>query len=98
MVRMMLWLLVKQIIIFKRDLQMLAMVMVAMAMVVGMDWGVIVMAIVMAMVMVMDMAMADMVLVDTTMERGLQMFHIISISEQLNLVMDMAMDMVMDMD
>merc|ERR1712168_565513 len=98
MVRMMLWLLVKQRIIFKRDLQMLAMVMVAMAMVVGMDWVVIVMAIVMAMVMVMDMAMADMVLVDITMERGLQMLHIISISEQRILVMDMAMDMVMDMD
>merc|ERR1739844_236395 len=98
MVRMMFWLLVKQRIIFKRDLQMLAMVMVAMAMVVDLDWVVIVMAIVMAMVMVMDMAMADMVLVDTTMERGLQMLHIISISEQLNLVMDMAMDMVIDMD
>merc|ERR1719244_1903900 len=46
------------------------------------------------------MATVDTVLVDTTMERGLQMVHIISINDQLNLVMDMAMDMdiVMDMD
>jgi len=98
MMRMMLWLLVKQGIIFKRDLQMLAMVMAVMAMAVGLDWVVMVIAIAMAMVMVMDMATVDMVLVDTTMERGLQMVHIISINGQLNLVMDMATDMVMDMD
>jgi len=77
---------------------MLAMVMAVMAMAVGLDWVVMVIAIAMAMVMVMDMAMVDMVLVDTTMERGLQKVHIISINDQLNLVMDMATDMVMDMD
>jgi len=82
--RMMLWLLVKQGIIFKRDLQMLA--MAAMAMAVGLDWVVMAIAIAMAMVMVMDMATVDMVLVDTTMERGLQMVHIVSIKDQLNLV------------
>merc|ERR1719495_3019536 len=43
------------------------------------------------------MATVDTVLVDTTMERGLQMVHIISINDQLNLVMDMATDMVMGM-
>jgi len=98
MTRMILWLLVKQRIIFKKDLQMLAMVMVAMVMVMDLDWVAIVMVIAMAMAMVMDLAMVDMVLADTTMESGLQTVQIISINDQLHLVMGMAMDMVIDMD
>ena len=98
MMRMILWLLVKQRIMFKKDLQMLATVMVAMVMVMDLDWVAIVMVIAMAMVMVMDLAMVDMVLEDTTMESGLQIDKIIFINDQLHLVMGMAMDMVTDMD